>query len=116
METTDNFSNQLLTYLNAIYQIDDTKKFSLIKKKGNVYAFGYEKLEYSPELPNEGGDIAIAWPEKNIILVDKNCIEPISKECLQKNNRWEDKFEDIDLRKAFACSSEIISQLVKAGY
>jgi hypothetical protein len=108
MKEKDDFSDALLKTLNSVYE-----KFSLLKKMGSIYIVGYDKTDFSFDIPKEGGDIAIAYPETDYVVIDKDCVVPFTKKYLQKTGGWKSYYNNIDALKGFTAGCIIFSDYMK---
>lgn len=102
----DVFLDALLKTLNTVF-----KKFQLIKKEGNIYILGYDKLTYDGEIPREGGDLDIVYPEKDIVIVDRNCVIPFTKNHMENRGGWKKEYNDIEWLKGHTVGCKIFSDI-----
>jgi len=86
----DIFLYALLRTLNSVY-----KKFQLIKKEGSIYIIGYNKITYSGNIPKEVGVLGIVYPEKDVVIIDSNCVVQFTKH-MENIDEWKKQHEDKD--------------------
>ena len=104
----DVFLDALLRTLNSVY-----KKFQLIKKEGSIYVIGYDKNTYLGNIPKEGGDLDIAYPEKDIVIIDRSCVVPFTKEYIENTGGWRKQYEDKDWLLGFTAGCKIFADIVR---
>lgn len=105
----DDFSNFFLKTINSVY-----KKFALIKKQGSIYAFGYNGKGYDKPLPKEGGNLDVAYPETDVVIIDKNCIKPLTREYLEHAYAWKPEYENPDYLLGFSAGCKVFADYFKA--
>ena len=104
----DVFLDALLLTLNSVY-----KKFQLIKKEGSIYIIGYDKSTYTGNTPKEGGDLDIAYPEKDIVIIDRSCVIPFTKEHMEKTGGWKKQYEDNDWLLGHTAGCKIFADIIR---
>ena len=104
----DVFLDALLRTLNSVYE-----KFQLIKKEGSIYVVGYDKNTYLGVVPKEGGDLDIAYPEKDIVIIDRSCVVPFTKEHMEKTGGWKKQHEDKDWLLGHTAGCKIFADIIR---
>ena len=105
----DVFLEALLKTLNSVYD-----KFIFIKQVGSIYLIGYNKNSFDFEIPKEGGDLAIAYPEKDIVVIDKNCVVPFTKSFMKKRGGWKKEYSNKEWLKGHTAGYQIFSDIVRS--
>lgn len=85
----DVFALALLNTLNSVYE-----KFKLLERVGSIYVIGYDKESYTGVIPKEGGDLAIAYPETDVVIIDRNCVTPFTRQEMERQGGWKDQYND----------------------
>lgn len=106
----DVFGEALLKTLNSVYE-----KFQIIKKEGSIYILGYDKSNYDGKIPKEGGDLDIAYPEKDIVIVDRDCVKPFTKQYMENTGGWKKQYEDKEWLRGHTAGCIIFSDIVKSN-
>lgn len=104
--SNDVFLDSLLKTLNSVFE-----KFKLIKREGNIYVIGYDKDTYSGVIPKKGGDLDIAYPERDVVIIDKDCVIPFTREHMEKTGRYDERYEDIDWLLGYTAGCEIFADI-----
>ena len=105
----DVFSDTMIKTLNTVYD-----KFILINRIGSIYIIGYNKDSFNFDIPKEGGDIAIAYPEKDIVVIDRDCVIPFTKNHLEKTGGWRKRYSNKEWLKGYTAGCNIFSDIVKS--
>lgn len=105
----DVFLNSLLKTLNSVYD-----KFNFIRRTGSIYIIGYNKLSFDFEIPKEGGNLAIAYPEKDIVVIDKNCIKPFTKSFMKKRGGFKKEYSNKEWLKGYTAGCNIFADIVRS--
>lgn len=108
--TEDRFLVGFLKTINTVYD------FILLKKVGNIYIFGYDDNEsFTIDIPKEGGDLDILYPENGVVIVDKNCVTPFTKDFMEERGGWDEKYEDEEWFLGHTAACKIFSDFVKVS-
>jgi hypothetical protein len=104
----DVFASALLKTLNSVYE-----KFTMLERVGNIYVIGYDKESYTGTIPKKGGDLAIAYPETDIVIVDRDCVIPFTRQDMERQGGWKDQFDDVEWMKGHTAGCLIFSDIIK---
>lgn len=105
----DVFLDALLKTLNSVYD-----KFNFIERVGSIYVIGYNKLSFDFEIPKKGGDLSIAYPEIDIVVIDKSCVEPLSKSFMKKRGGWKKEYSNKEWLKGHTAGCNIFADIVRS--
>lgn len=105
----DVFLEALLKTLNSVYD-----KFLFIKNVGSIYIIGYNKSSFDFEIPKEGGDLSIIYPEKDIVVIDKNCIKPFTKSFMKKRGGWKKEYSNKEWLRGHTAGCNIFADIVRS--
>lgn len=104
MEENDVFITSLLKMLHSVF-----KKFGLIKRIGNIYIIGYDKATYEGVVSKGGGNIDIQYPETDIYIVDRSCVEPFTREWFEiRGSNFPKEGNDKEWLKGHAVACKIL--------
>lgn len=104
----DVFGDALLKTLNSVYE-----KFKIIKRIGNIYILAYGDKKYNGEIPKEGGTIDVLYPDTDIVIVDKSCVVPYTREDAEKLDGWKKAYDNPEWLKGHTIGCKIFAELFR---